>query len=244
MAGAGRRSGEGGGGVFEELKADLTSRSGALAAAIKERIMAGEALAGERLPPSRELAARFGVSRVTLQEALNALQREGFLTSRPGPAGGVFVSDLSAPSDLWCEHMRLHLADLDDILDVRLAIEARAAALAAQRRDRHDLAVILRAVEMLQPENWPSTIGRVHWLFHEAVASASHSPRLLEASRKARGQLFPVQRLAYQEQAVYNMDSHRAIYLRIRDKDPVAAAEAMRAEIEATRIELRTLLRA
>jgi DNA-binding FadR family transcriptional regulator len=39
---------------------------------------------GERLPPERELAPRLGISRVTLREAIRALQQEGYVESRRG----------------------------------------------------------------------------------------------------------------------------------------------------------------
>ena len=51
----------------------------------------GLAAPGERLPAERDLAARLGVSRVTLREALHALQEAGYVESRRGRYGGTFV---------------------------------------------------------------------------------------------------------------------------------------------------------
>jgi len=67
--------------------------------------------------------------------------------------------------------------------------------------------------------------------FHEAVAEASKSPRLQAASRAVRGeQWFPSTRLDIEDHVVHVMNSHRAIYLAIREQDAVGAAAAMGAE--------------
>jgi GntR family transcriptional repressor for pyruvate dehydrogenase complex len=46
---------------------------------LRRAIHLGTYLPGDRLPPERELAMQFGVSRVTVREALSLLQGEGFL---------------------------------------------------------------------------------------------------------------------------------------------------------------------
>ncbi|WP_088318307.1 GntR family transcriptional regulator [Kineosporia sp. R_H_3] len=49
--------------------------------------------AGDRLPPEAELAARIGVSRMTLRQALGRLEARGVITRRPGRQGGTFVAE-------------------------------------------------------------------------------------------------------------------------------------------------------
>ncbi len=56
-------------------------------------LAAGDFAVGERLPPERELAIAFGVSRMTLRHALDELEREGALERRVGRAGGTFVAE-------------------------------------------------------------------------------------------------------------------------------------------------------
>ena len=47
---------------------------------------------GDRFPPERELAARLGVSRITLREAIGDLRNAGYVESRRGRFGGTFVT--------------------------------------------------------------------------------------------------------------------------------------------------------
>lgn len=227
----------------EERAALVEPRAAKLARLLRLRIHAGILQPGERIQEGRGLAERLGVSRATLRVSLRSLQDDGYLVTRPGAGGGVFVSDLKAPADRWFERMRADTAQLEDILDYRYAVETRAAALAAQRRSDADLLRLQDASEMLTRANWKTTIRRANSLFHEAVAAASGSPRLQVASRMVRGeQWFPSTRLDYEDHVVHVMNSHRAIYVAIRDQDAAGAAAAMGAEIESTRAVLRTLV--
>jgi GntR family transcriptional regulator, transcriptional repressor for pyruvate dehydrogenase complex len=227
----------------EEKAALVRPRATEIAELIRGRIHTGALWSGQRLPPGRELALELGVSRATLGSALSLLRADGYLVMRAGSAGGAFVSDLAVPAERWYQRMRADLAQLEDILDFRLAVETRAAALAAERRDPEDLARLQEATEMLTRANWRTMIRGVNSLFHDAVAAASKSPRLQRASRAARGEMwFPSARLDYEDQVVHVMNSHRAIYLAVREQDAARAAAAMQAELESTRSVLRTLM--
>jgi GntR family transcriptional regulator len=67
-----------------------------LVAAIGRR----ELSAGDKLPPEAELAARIGVSRMTLRQALGRLEARGVITRRPGRRGGTFVAEPRIDVDL------------------------------------------------------------------------------------------------------------------------------------------------
>ena len=83
---------------------------------------------GDRFPPERELAALLGVSRLTLREAIRALQQSGFVESRRGRFGGTFVTYEQPPPDPG-EARRIALEDvgkLTDALTFRLVVETGA----------------------------------------------------------------------------------------------------------------------
>src|SRR6202012_1637951 len=89
---------------------------------------------GDRLPPERELAARLGVSRVTVRDALRELATAGYVATRRGRFGGTFVTYQPDP----LPHGELAPAargrgDLrTDALTCRRVVEAGAAETAAR----------------------------------------------------------------------------------------------------------------
>src|SRR5919197_6478704 len=66
--------------------------SSSIADQIRGAIVSGRLREGERLPPERELAEQFGVSRVTVRDALRALEAQGLVEVRVGARGGAFVT--------------------------------------------------------------------------------------------------------------------------------------------------------
>ena len=89
---------------------------------------------GERFPPERELAAQFGISRLTLREAIRELQQAGYVESRRGRAGGTFVTGAPPAPDRG-ELRRLAREEGDRLTDAvtfRLALETGAAEALAQ----------------------------------------------------------------------------------------------------------------
>jgi DNA-binding FadR family transcriptional regulator len=94
---------------------------------------------GEKLPPERELAAVFRISRETLRDAMQSMQREGYIEARLGRGGGQFV--LQVPSARVVESGRpleSRAAELNDVLGLRFVLERGAAELAARRTLTYD----------------------------------------------------------------------------------------------------------
>src|SRR3954468_24455231 len=83
---------------------------------------------GDRLPPERELAARLGVSRATLAQALVALEVTGVVSVRHGD-GTVLLADPRVEPVLAA--LRERRDDLGEVIEARKALEVRLAALAA-----------------------------------------------------------------------------------------------------------------
>ena len=94
-----------------------------------QTIRLGVLAPGDSLPPERELAARLGVSRDTVREAIKSLADAGYLVSRRGRYGGTFLAhELPAPTDgaVWVDR-----AEIDDALRMREILEVGAARMAA-----------------------------------------------------------------------------------------------------------------
>ncbi len=118
---------------------------------IAEAIGLGLLDVGDRLPAEGELAERFGISPMTLREALAHLRDAGYLETRRGRGGGTFVRavnpQLPARSTRSQHLAELSLGDLRDITDYREALEGGGAALAEHRGRMKERSVMLAAVE-------------------------------------------------------------------------------------------------
>lgn len=144
---------------------------------LAQSIRLGVLVDGEQLPPERELAERFGVSRVTLREAIKALRDTGLVESRRGRGGGTFVV---APP---VHRARSALGDrpdahwVEDALDLRRVVEPGAAALAANRTltaaDRASLHRYLAAANNATPSARRLADSRLHMAIAALGGSAS-----------------------------------------------------------------------
>jgi GntR family transcriptional repressor for pyruvate dehydrogenase complex len=92
---------------------------------IRDAILDGRLKDGRRLPTEKEMAGQFGVSVVTLREALRALEIFGLIEKRKGQGGGIYVSRMekeSIKTSLAC-YLSLQQLSTEHLLEVRSIIE-------------------------------------------------------------------------------------------------------------------------
>jgi GntR family transcriptional repressor for pyruvate dehydrogenase complex len=144
-------------------------------------IHAGRLGPGEKLPPEARLVEQFQVSRTVLREAVSRLKSLGLVDSRQG--SGVYVSPSPpyAPLNFDARSSESREAVVQ-MAEVRRALEAEAAGLAAQRRKAADLKHLKRAVLALDRAVKGGGDGVEEDLqFHRAIAAAAHNPFLIGA---------------------------------------------------------------
>lgn len=148
-------------------------------AGMRTLVASGEWSVGTRIPPESVLAASLAVSRNTVREAVKALAHVGVLEVRRGD--GTYVAaatEVQALMRRQAEHV-----DLAHLLEVRHAIEVRAASLAAGRRTAEDLGVLddLTAQRRAALEAGDGAgFVAADVAFHVAVVAAAHNPLLSE----------------------------------------------------------------
>ncbi|WP_135453276.1 FadR/GntR family transcriptional regulator [Mycobacterium sp. DL99] len=204
---------------------------------IAARIAAGEWEIGAKLPPESALAGELGVGRSTVREAVKELRGRGLVEARQG--SGVFVIALER-SEEWDAVLRR--ADIDDVLEVREAIEVKAAELAASRRDSRDLDRLRTTLkDRAGAENGRSDDNLVDadLEFHRAVVRAAHNPVLSELfesfAPRIRAAMLDMLRLSPDGRHRHDQDAHSRIMEAIRQRDPVRAAAAMLGQLESDR---------
>jgi DNA-binding FadR family transcriptional regulator len=146
---------------------------------------------GDRLPPERELAAQLHVSRVTLREAIRALQHAGYVQSRRGRYGGTFVHDRPPrPSRTAVRRLARRMGPaLEDALTMRHVLETGAAEAAALAKGdppaRTDLRRRLGDTSAADAASYRRMDSRLHL----TIAEVSSCPSLTAAVADVRMRL-------------------------------------------------------
>ena len=142
-------------------------------------IAAGRLAAGAKLPTEARLVEQFEVSRTVVREAVSRLKSLGLVDSRQG--SGVFVSASPpyAPLNFDARHAGSRSAVVQ-LAEVRRALEAEAAGLAARRRGPNDIARLRAAVQALEDSVLAGGDGVEQDLqFHRAIAATAGNPFLI-----------------------------------------------------------------
>jgi len=203
-----------------------------IASEILKLIEAGEFPPGSRLPGERDLAERFGVSRVTVREAEIALEAQGWISIKTG--SGVYVRARPAPA-LGA------LPDVTafDLTAARILIEAEAAALAASRiTDDEVVEMETLLAAMSAPDASDDEANEYDRRFHLAIARICGNPVVeycIQQIWRMRNEL-PRVKQAYARVCHNDGDSrtdeHAAIVHALRARDPAGARAAMRGHFQ------------
>jgi len=205
---------------------------------LRDLIFRGELKPGERLVPERELAQAFGVSRPTVREAINKLVTMGLVEHRQGQ--GTFVRSHEATR----EHNPLAAiidrgeTSLEDLLEVRMGLEAQSALLAAQRATPEDIQRLEETLMAMEAEHVKGHLGiEEDVAFHMGLAYATKNPVQVYIMRSFHDLLhYGIEenlRHLWEDPANLPIiqQQHQRIIQAIRDHDPEGASEAMKTHI-------------
>ena len=204
---------------------------------IKQFIAAGKLVPGDRLPTEHELAARFGVSRLSLREATKALEFLGIVEAKPGVGLTVGQIDMGRMAEHLGFHPALQRADPHQLIDTRIVIETGALPHVARRMAEDDALYgqLAALVEQFRSARDLQTWIDLDVRFHRALLEASGLTPLV-----AFGDLLQVffQRFRDSvERAEWKggIAGHRRLIDLLRDQDVSAATTELRRHIETHR---------
>ncbi|MBS0220459.1 MAG: FadR family transcriptional regulator [Proteobacteria bacterium] len=110
---------------------------------IRNELSAGNLRPGDKLPPERELAERFGVSRTAVREAFRSLERSGLIGLQKGPKGGAFIQAGNPTVRQSLEDMvSVGQISLADLTEARVLIQDSIVRLACKRATEADFAAL------------------------------------------------------------------------------------------------------
>ncbi|ORB30518.1 GntR family transcriptional regulator [Mycolicibacterium parafortuitum] len=182
---------------------------------------------GGRLPAERELAAKLGVSRASLSQALVALEVQGVLSVRHGD-GAILIR--RPTEERAIKALREHADRIPDIIEAREALEVKLAGLAAARRSDAEMAAIDAAIAKMEEEVEAGDRGVVgDEMFHEAITAAAHSSLLAKLMHEISGLVREtrIESLSQQDRPRASLEGHKRIAEAVRRQDSVGAAQAM-----------------
>lgn len=219
---------------------------------LERLILDGGLAPGQKIPSERQLAARLGVSRAIIREALHELQGRGVIQTHHGK-GSFVASILPATEDLDDRSPLAHLfaghpRTLYDLLEVREQLEGQAALLAAQRATAMDRHRITKAFRVLESTD-PLSNARPDHGFHQAIVEASHNPILVHVLNGLKNMMLltvqaSVANLNPREEMRHSiMRQHKQIYQAIMAGKPTAARKAAMAHVRFVGNSMRTLER-
>jgi len=223
---------------------------------ILHAIKLGVVTAGERLPAERKLAARLGVSRVTVREALRVLEQAGYVEARRGRTGGTFVTYRATTDQLdpaRDQHeigrlLRERGADLDDALTLRAVLDVGAAEVAAGRSrdgrldddERRHLLERLDDCEQAGPAEYRQMDSRLHLAIAEVAGAPSLAAQVADVRMRVNDLLDEIPLLA--PNIEHSRQQHRAIVEAILAGDVPGARRTVEEHLDGTAALLRGFL--
>lgn len=197
---------------------------------------------GDKLPSESVLSEAYGVSRTVVREAIASLRAGGVVETRQG--AGAFVAKKPGTDQRGFKPVDLaKVSSIIEVLEMRIAVESEAAALAAERRSPIQAAKIIEAVRNfgIKVNNGESPT-KEDYEFHAAIAEATNNSRfteflaIVEAAISPRSQLDgPMSDVSRDKTYFENLyNEHKKIADAIYAKDVKQARQAMRDHISGT----------
>jgi GntR family transcriptional repressor for pyruvate dehydrogenase complex len=141
-------------------------------------IRSGRLALGDKLPTEAVLVERFKVSRTVVREALSRLKSLGLVDSRQG--SGVYVKELGFSPLNFDAKSAVSRQAVIQMVEVRRALEAEVAGLAAKRRTAADMKRIRKSISELDKAVLAGGDGVDEDVqFHRAIADAARNPFLI-----------------------------------------------------------------
>jgi GntR family transcriptional repressor for pyruvate dehydrogenase complex len=221
--------------------------TGQVTRALAEQISSGHYKPGEKLPTEQQLIEEFNVSRTVIREAVASLRAAGVVNTRQGV--GAFVLNRQANTNFQIDESQLGMVEeISAVLELRIALESEAAALAATRRTEADIKSINASLDDMKAaiaanENALEADLR----FHRAIATSTGNVHFVNlfgylgelVIPRARMETFKFVGLSHSEYLERVHQEHMQIAAAVVRGDAEAARAAMRLHLADSRERLR-----
>ncbi|HEY0263959.1 MAG TPA: FadR/GntR family transcriptional regulator [Granulicella sp.] len=195
-------------------------------------IESGDLKPGQRLPPERELCARFGTSRSSVREALRCLAIVGVLHARAGDGTSVSADGGKVLGRIMKWRLITEQQDVENLMEVRVALEGLAVeslAVNATEEDIHQLEEMLAKMSAALAAEDSKQFLALDLEFHLLIAKSSGNELVFDLISMIRGQLAKglTRVLMHPSTLPVALKDHGRIVAKIRRRDPDGARAEM-----------------
>ncbi|MEM9268196.1 MAG: FadR/GntR family transcriptional regulator [Pseudomonadota bacterium] len=210
-----------------------------IAAHLRREITSGTLKQNDRLPAERRLAENYGVARGTVREAIQRLEQESFVETRPG--SGTYVAHMAPDSAADA----VRFANPLELIDARFALEPHVCRLAILHGRREDFEALERLCDRMEGYELDAhAFSEADTQFHHALAQSTRNGLLIWIISqinqvRSQDEWTLMRHLTLDAQIIreYNVQ-HRAVLDALRQREPEAAAQAMKGHLESSRLSL------
>jgi GntR family transcriptional regulator, transcriptional repressor for pyruvate dehydrogenase complex len=202
---------------------------------LQDTISSGELKTGALLPSERELAARFWVSRSSVREALSILETLGLVAIEPGRRARVLGTSTEPDKHLtrWQYASRFNE---NDVYELRLVLESRAARLSAEKMTPQIIANLAASIASMKDNLRQGDLlaaSNDDFKFHDIIVDLSGNRLFAEIHHLNREAILESQKLplATHKRLWEPVHEHERILQALEQRDPDGASYLMQLHI-------------
>ena len=199
---------------------------------LREAILKGELKPGERLM-ELQLASKLGVSRTPIREAIRMLEQEGLAVTIPRKGAEV---------------AKMTEKDMEDVLQVREALDELAATIACEQMTTEQLDALrntMREFEEFTKTSNGKKIAEADVEFHDIIYQATGNPKLVNMLNNLREQMYRYRIEYLKDEKNYPMliQEHSEIVEGLMAKDKAKVSAAMHRHVENQVVAVKEIIR-
>ena len=188
---------------------------------LREAILKGELKPGERLM-ELQLASKLGVSRTPIREAIRMLELEGLAVTIPRKGAEV---------------AKMTVKDMEDVLEVREALDELAAKIACNKITEEQLQALSQVKDAFEESTKTTDIKQIAMYdekFHDVIYESTGNVRLVNLLNNLREQIYRYRVEYLKNVEVYPrlIEEHETILKALQDRNQELVVEAMRDHVE------------
>ena len=199
---------------------------------LREAILKGDLKPGERLM-ELQLASKLGVSRTPIREAIRMLEQEGLAVTTPRKGAEV---------------AKMTLKDMEDVLEIRDALDELAVRIACQKISDEQLKQLEDMKELFEKSTQTGNVKKIaeaDVTFHDVIYEATGNPKLVTLLNNLREQVYRYRVEYIKDPKNYPtlIAEHEAILESLKNRDVKNAVEAMHVHVANQAEAVKTVIR-